>query len=279
MDTLQRLHTWTDSNRDLAFDLLRIYLGIGLFVRGVIFISDPEQYLALLTPAADAWLTSVFIVHYVALAHLAGGLMLALGLLTRIAALIQIPILAGAVFLVHFQGGLLAESQSFEFSALVLFLLVLYLLYGAGRLSADYYLFDQEPETEPVVQTRHETSQPVYDAPARQDRPARRVVQSGQKARVMRRQWKASEVIGVFFFGAFGLLLLLTLVVPISFSAAELLLVLLAIVALSLTFVSFYKKWSHSTRWDDEPAPPRSTADGEDRQPPSRPKPEVGVSG
>ena len=43
--------------------------------------------------------------------------------ITRIAALVQIPILAGAVFIVHRQDGLFALGQSLEFSALVLFLL------------------------------------------------------------------------------------------------------------------------------------------------------------
>ena len=140
------------ASEEHAFDLLRIYLGIGLFVRGVLFLSDTEAFRELLAPTVDPWLTSVVLIHYVALAHLFGGAMLAVGLLTRVAALIQIPILLGAVFVVHFQGGLLGPSQSFEFSVLVLFLLVAIFLYGSGAWSADAYLFrrpvvedDQEP--------------------------------------------------------------------------------------------------------------------------------------
>ena len=74
--------------------------------------------------------------------------MMAIGLLTRIAALVQIPILLGAVFLVHFQGGLFAASKSFAFFVLVLFLLVLVFLYGSGRWSADYYIDRQQSQKE-----------------------------------------------------------------------------------------------------------------------------------
>ena len=66
-----------------------------------------------------------------------GGAFLAVGLYTRIAALVQVPILAGAVFLVHWHDGLLSADQSLEFSALVLFLLVLVCAFGSGRWSLD----------------------------------------------------------------------------------------------------------------------------------------------
>lgn len=52
-------------------------------------------------------------------------------------ALVQLPILIGAVFLVHWNEGLLSANQSFEFSALVLFLLVLVCAFGSGRWSLD----------------------------------------------------------------------------------------------------------------------------------------------
>jgi uncharacterized membrane protein YphA (DoxX/SURF4 family) len=136
------------SHQEKVFDLLRMYLGIGLFVRGVLFLSDSSAFIAMMDPTASPWLTSVVLIHYVALAHLFGGAMMAVGLITRVAALVQIPILVGAVSLVHFQGGLLAPSQSLEFSVLVLVLLVIVFLYGSGKWSADYYLFVRKSEEE-----------------------------------------------------------------------------------------------------------------------------------
>lgn len=145
MGATNRLFEWIEVNRDLAFDLIRIYLGAGLFVRGWLFVADAERFVALVSAdvGTGAFLSSG-VAHVVALAHLGGGFLLALGLLTRAAALIQIPVLVGAVFFVHLNDGLLAAGQSLEFSMLVLFLLVVIFLHGSGRLSLDYLLFERE---------------------------------------------------------------------------------------------------------------------------------------
>lgn len=136
---------WLDNHREIVLDCIRIYLGIGLFVRGVLFISAAEG-VAALVDLSEFSFASAMVVHYVTFVHLLGGLMLAVGLLTRLVALLQVPILVGAVFLVHWQDGLLSANQSLEFSALVLFLLLVVLVFGAGRWSADYYVFVREPK-------------------------------------------------------------------------------------------------------------------------------------
>jgi len=146
MATTHRIIEWIDAHRDVAFDLIRIYLGIGLFVRGWFFILDSSAVMGLLANSGDPTFASAAVVHYVALAHFGGGLLLAAGLLTRVAALVQIPVLIGAVFFVHLNDGLLAAGQSLEFSALVLFLLVIIFLHGSGRLSLDYYLFERKDQ-------------------------------------------------------------------------------------------------------------------------------------
>jgi len=134
---------WINEHRGVSLDLVRIYLGIGLFVRGLLFA---YQGVGGVVDLSSFSLTSAALAHYATFAHLLGGLMLAAGLLTRLAALIQIPILTGAVFLVHLEQGLLAANQSLEFSALVLFLLTVVFVFGPGRWSADRYVFEQEPE-------------------------------------------------------------------------------------------------------------------------------------
>ena len=144
-----------DESGNVAFELLRIYLGIGLFVRGMVFISNSGSFVELIGPADGGWLTSVVLIHYVALSHLVGGVMIAIGLFTRAAALVQLPVLIGAVFVVHLQGGLLAPAQSLEFSALVLFLLVLLFLWGSGRLSVDRHILERPEDAEHY---RHDTT-------------------------------------------------------------------------------------------------------------------------
>ena len=124
----------------LAFELIRIYLGIALAVRGLLLIWHSSRLLDIMGRPGHDWFSSAALAHYIVGAHLIGGCLLALGFLTRLAALIQIPVLLGAVFLVHWKEGLLATSQSLELSALVLFLLVLFCFFGAGPHSVDHYL-------------------------------------------------------------------------------------------------------------------------------------------
>ncbi len=137
----QRLPNLLKPGPTLGFDLVRAYLGIGLFVRGVLFVSQPDLVQNYLD-SQDDWFIPYAVAHYVAIAHLGGGVLLAVGLATRLAALIQLPVLFGAVFLIH-TDGLLTAGQSLEFSALVLMLLFVYLGVGAGPLSVDAWLGDR----------------------------------------------------------------------------------------------------------------------------------------
>ena len=133
--------SWLEARRHLCFELLRIYLGVGLFMKGVLFASSPELLASLTREGQlDAWAT--IIAHYVVVAHLCGGVMLAIGLLTRVAAIVQLPILCGAMLFVHWQDGLFTRTQNLEFTLFVLFTLVLVAAYGPGRWSLDYHLFE-----------------------------------------------------------------------------------------------------------------------------------------
>jgi uncharacterized membrane protein YphA (DoxX/SURF4 family) len=141
MGIQERLDSWADHHRGFFFDLIRIYLGIGLFVKAVWFMRHPEILNELVSKTGD-WAVPAAVAHYVVIAHLMGGLLMAIGLLTRIAALVQIPALIGAVFYVHLPESVnVMPRQSFEFSALVLFLLILIAIRGGGPLSLDAKVF------------------------------------------------------------------------------------------------------------------------------------------
>jgi len=139
MDKLRQFIAWTESHPKLWLDCIRIYLGIGLFIRGVLIITNARADFVneMLGRVGNTWIITVAVLHYVALAHLVGGAMLTFGLLTRIAAAVQIPVLCGALFIIHRTEGLMNSGQSLEFSALVLFLLVVVAVAGAGPLSID----------------------------------------------------------------------------------------------------------------------------------------------
>ena len=134
--TLEALRQKT-SRPSLGFDLLRIYLGVALFIRGALFVANPDRLMNLVGSSGD-WFVPLLVAHYVGIAHLGGGICLALGLATRVAALAQIPVLVGAVFLVHWGDGLLRAGQSLELAGLVLAMLATYAVFGGGPLSLDH---------------------------------------------------------------------------------------------------------------------------------------------
>ena len=139
MDKLRQSLGWAETHPKVWLDCVRIYLGIGLFIRGVLIITNSRAAFVtdMLARVGDSWFVGAALLHYIALAHLVGGVMLTVGVLTRIGAAVQLPILAGALFLIHGREGLMGPSQSLEFSALVLFLLVVVLIAGPGPLSVD----------------------------------------------------------------------------------------------------------------------------------------------
>ncbi len=138
MNKLTHWIDWAEAHPKVWLDCIRMYLGLGLFIRGVFIITNTkaEFVQVLLERQQYPWVVMGFLLHYIALAHLVGGLMLTVGLLTRIAAWVQIPILVGALFM-HRGEGLMSGGQSLEFSALVRFLLATFAVSGAGPVAVD----------------------------------------------------------------------------------------------------------------------------------------------
>jgi len=145
MKNIDDCKQWIQSHVDIVIDLVRMYLGVGLFVKGLYFLMHKEEMQTLLQGADNVVFAQGAVAHYVIPVHLVGGLLLAIGLLTRLAALIQMPILIGAVCYVWLPKVLFFEQrQGLEFATLVLFLLALIFIYGGGRLSVDNLITKKE---------------------------------------------------------------------------------------------------------------------------------------
>ncbi|MEX0928597.1 MAG: DoxX family membrane protein [Balneolales bacterium] len=131
-------------HRHIWIEGLRVFLGGLLCYRGYYFVENLSEIYVIIE---DALPVSAFIIaHYVVFAHLVGGLLLAIGLLTRLAALIQIPVLIGAVFFVRGMG-FFGPATELEYSLLVLVLLVVFFFYGAGKWSVDHRILRQEEDS------------------------------------------------------------------------------------------------------------------------------------
>ncbi len=136
MNLVHRIEHWGDTHHPRWLDVVRIALGIIIFAKGVSFISDTDS-VARLIERTHFQLSIWSAVHYVAFAHLVGGIFIALGFSTRIAVVFQLPILIGAVFFVNITNGFSFLNSEFWLSAIVLILLLVFLVIGSGRYSLD----------------------------------------------------------------------------------------------------------------------------------------------
>ena len=132
---ITKLNKYGNSFRVFEPNIARVLLGVFVLYKGLTFLQHTNILMEVLNPT-DAGLTEIFLVHYVQIGHIVGGLFLIFGLLTRIAAIIQIPILIGAV-IVNAQIG---DLNQLIISSAVLLLLVFFTVIGSGKVSMDYNL-------------------------------------------------------------------------------------------------------------------------------------------
>ena len=136
MNLIQRLGNWGDAHHPRWMDIVRILLGIFLCHKGIEFLEDMSSTVNLLSNRFSfGSFTLVLVGHYIVFAHLLGGVLLVLGILTRFACLIQIPILLGAIIFINAEQGLWVPFSELWLSILVFLLLVYFLIIGDGPWS------------------------------------------------------------------------------------------------------------------------------------------------
>ena len=143
MNNVKSLNKWANAHTHFSVDIVRIAVGVFLFIKGISFITNTQYLEDLLAPIGkiDGGFSGMFLVHYIASAHFLGGILIVFGLLTRWAIIVQLPILIGAV-VVNFMGEM--HSQNLFLCLLLLIISLFFLIYGSGKHSADYYFKMQE---------------------------------------------------------------------------------------------------------------------------------------
>lgn len=135
MGTIKTLNKWANKHSYFPLDLLRIALGVFLFIKGISFISNTEILMELFKPIQNM-AGGMLIIHYVAPAHFVGGTLIAFGLLTRWTIIAQLPILIGAIA-INFVGEM--KTTNLTLAVITLFVCIFFLIYGSGKRSLDYY--------------------------------------------------------------------------------------------------------------------------------------------
>lgn len=136
MDTsVKSLNKWANAHSTIWFDAGRILLGIFLIYKGGYFVSNSRDFEDVIAPVSN-FMGGMLTFHYIAAAHIMGGIMIVFGLLTRWALIAQLPILVGAV-LINFIGEM--NITNLIISLVTLAVSIFYTVYGSGKHSADYY--------------------------------------------------------------------------------------------------------------------------------------------
>jgi len=136
MLSIKSLNKWANAHTYYWIDVLRVALGVFFFIKGIHFISQTETLVELIEPL-KGFGGIMLVVHYVASAHLVGGILIAFGLLTRWALLAQLPILLGAI-LINFVG--IMNTSNLILALAVSAFSVFFIFYGSGKHSVDYIM-------------------------------------------------------------------------------------------------------------------------------------------
>jgi putative oxidoreductase len=144
MNFLQRLEHWGDRHHPAWMDIIRIVLGIFLIYKGIDFLNHMSDLISLMSANNSYFGDFAYVLagHYAVGAHILGGIFLTLGVYTRAACLIQIPVLLGAVFFLGTNQEMLRPYSELALTIIVLLLLIYFLIAGNGPWSVKL----EEPE-------------------------------------------------------------------------------------------------------------------------------------
>lgn len=149
MNLVQRFEHWGDTHHPRWADVIRMALGIFLCYMGYMFLHSMSEMIGLMARTISfSSFAIVLLGHYIVFAHLIGGFLLAIGLFTRVAALLQIPILIGAIVFVNTSDVLRQPYSELLVSIVVLLLLVYFLVAGNGPWSFEAFIDKQNSEQE-----------------------------------------------------------------------------------------------------------------------------------
>jgi uncharacterized membrane protein YphA (DoxX/SURF4 family) len=137
MDILHRFEYWGDHHHPKWVDIIRIALGVFLCYKGIDFLRNTSLLISLMSSGRDTFgsFLTVLLAHVIPFIHIVGGIMLVLGLFTRFACLIQIPVLIGAIIFVNMAKDILLPYSELFITIVVLLLLVYFLIAGNGPIA------------------------------------------------------------------------------------------------------------------------------------------------
>jgi putative oxidoreductase len=146
MSTYQDITRWGTNHHPRWFVILRVALGLLLFAKGIAFMNNNTLLNELFSGTSlsrdSGWLPIL-----ITWMNLLGGLFLVLGLQTRLVAILELPIIIGAIIFINVQKTLFAPQSELGLAFLVLALLIFFIVEGGGPLSLDGYWYKNRDST------------------------------------------------------------------------------------------------------------------------------------
>ena len=143
MGLIQRFQNWTSSHNPVWLALIRVAVGVSLLLKGVSFLDSNSKELRENILQSSLSMHVDLLANAIPWIHIAGGFLIFLGLFTRFAAFIQIPVLLGAFLFINVEK-FSARIPDLSFSIILLLLLVVFVVEGSGPISLSRYFKDDE---------------------------------------------------------------------------------------------------------------------------------------
>jgi uncharacterized membrane protein YphA (DoxX/SURF4 family) len=143
MYLLHKIDVWSEKHHPLWLDFFRVLLGTVLIWQALYFIVNKDAIVQVVDQYGFGFYTMTA-AHAIIGIHLVGGVLIFLGLLTRFAAAIQLPVLLCNIIFVVIPNGFMSIRPEAELTLVVFALVLLFLFEGSGHYSLDSYLKSHE---------------------------------------------------------------------------------------------------------------------------------------
>lgn len=143
MYLLHKIDDWSEKHHPLWLDFFRALLGVILIWQALYFIINKSAVIQIVQQFGFGFYTMTA-AHALIGVHLVGGVLILTGLLTRIAAVLQLPaLICNIIFVIIPKGFMTLEPQA-ELTFIIFALTLLFIFEGSGHFSLDSYLKNHE---------------------------------------------------------------------------------------------------------------------------------------
>lgn len=139
MYLLHKIDVWSEKHHPLWLDFFRVLLGTVLVWQALYFVVNKSAIVQIVDQYGFGFYTMTA-AHAIIGIHLLGGVLIFFGLLTRLAAAIQLPVLLCNIIFIIIPNGFMSIRSETELTVVISALVMLFLFEGSGHYSLDNYL-------------------------------------------------------------------------------------------------------------------------------------------